>query len=161
MQADEIILLPARRPVQARSLRTRARLLDATIETLVEFGYAGAKTIMIAARAEVSQDALYRHFTSKLDLLGEALDRLLAWSRDQLKRGLAVDLEAETDLAGATFQHVWNVFSSKRLQAAFELYLAARTDHDLAQRIAPVIETPSIADHRAGARPVPRRRART
>ena len=129
-----------RHPVQARSQRTHIQLLDAAIDTLADDGYAGAKTTRIAARAGVSQGALYKHFPSKLDLFAAALKRLLTESRVQFTEGFEGDSNAETDRPGAVFQQIWEVFASRRLQAAFELYLAARTDRELAERIVPVIE---------------------
>jgi hypothetical protein len=37
-------------------------------------------------------------------------------------------------------QQLWTVFQQPRLEAAFELYVAARTDAELARRLAPVSE---------------------
>ena len=140
MEPLEIPRTPARRPSQARSLRTRARLLEATVEALVELGYAGAKTTEIADRAGVSQGALYKHFPTKLDLLDEALAHLLSRLRRRFDDQFSSDPERETDPAGAVFRHMWSVFTSAELQAGFELYLAARTDAALAERVVPVIE---------------------
>ena len=140
MQAAEATRAATRPPVQARSQRTRERLLEAAIQALVEFGYAGAKTNGIAARAEVSQGALYKHFPTKLDLLEAALAHVLSESRDRFARAIRADAEAESDPAGAVFRHLWDVFASPELQAAFELYLAARTDRDLAARVVPIVE---------------------
>lgn len=151
MQSLDVARRPAPRPVQARSHRTRARILETTVEVLFELGYAGAKTNLIAERAGVSQGALYRHFPTKLDLLEAALADVLAEARDRFRQAFARDPRAEEDPAGAAFRHLWDLFGSPPLQGAFELYQAARTDRALAQRVAPL-----IADHRsrvvAGAR---------
>ena len=133
-------------PVQARSQRTRAKILEAATEVLFEVGYAGAKTPLIAERAGVSQGALYRHFPTKIDLLAEALAEILAGARDRFVRAFERDSEAAVDPAGAAFRHLWDVFVSPPLQGAFELYQAARTDPALAARVGPI-----IADHRARA----------
>lgn len=55
---------------------TRARLLEAALELLLERGYRGATTRAIAQRAGVNEVTLFRHFGSKRALLREALDRL-------------------------------------------------------------------------------------
>ena len=55
MQALEADRRTAPRPVQARSHRTRAKILEATTQVLFEVGYAGAKTPLIAERAEIER----------------------------------------------------------------------------------------------------------
>ncbi|MEM7412393.1 MAG: TetR/AcrR family transcriptional regulator [Myxococcota bacterium] len=140
MEALDTSPAAARRPVQARSQRTRARLLGACIDVLAQSGYAGATTTAIADAAAVSQGALYKHFPSKLDLLEAALFQVLADARAHFATAFARDRDARTDAAGAVFRHLWDVFTSPQLQAAFELYLAARTDPDLALRVVPIIE---------------------
>ncbi len=129
----------APKPVQARSLRTRAKLLDATVDALVELGYAGASTTAIAKRAGVSQGALYKHFPTKPQLLEAALAHLFAQLIADFDRGFAADESVLSDPIAAAFRHLWEVFASAKLQAAFELYLAARTDGQLADAIAPVL----------------------
>ena len=52
----------APRRVQERSLATKAALLDAAIESLVERGYAATTTIETARRAGVSRGAQLHHF---------------------------------------------------------------------------------------------------
>ena len=50
-------------------------ILDAALDTFVEFGYHGALMETIAERAEVTKPILYRHFPSKRDLLLAIVDR--------------------------------------------------------------------------------------
>lgn len=61
---------------------TRERLLDAAGEVIEERGYAGASVLAVADRAGVAAGTLYRHFSSKEELLVEffrvACDRELA-----------------------------------------------------------------------------------
>ncbi|MEU6996251.1 TetR/AcrR family transcriptional regulator [Streptomyces sp. NPDC046465] len=57
----------------AHGYPTRARLLDAAEHLLRERGLAGATTKAIAADAQCSEAALYKHFTGKVDLLGALL----------------------------------------------------------------------------------------
>src|SRR6202008_2095778 len=61
-----------------RRAATRRRLLDATIETLVESGYSRTSTLEVQARAGVSRGALLHHFASRADLLISAVDHLIA-----------------------------------------------------------------------------------
>jgi AcrR family transcriptional regulator len=51
-----------------RGDRTRARLIDATLATVGEVGYARASTRAIAQRAGVAEGTIYRHFPDKTAL---------------------------------------------------------------------------------------------
>jgi len=128
---------PSHFPSQARSVATRARLLAAAIDALVSNGYAGASTTSIAKRAQVSQGALFKHFPSKHALLGEALQQLFTELVEEFRQKLARD--ARPDRLGAAVGILWVIFCSPKLQAAFELYLAARTDAELAALVTPVL----------------------
>ena len=132
---------PLSPPSQARSIATRARLLTAAVEALVAEGYAGASTTNIAKRAKVSQGALFKHFPSKHALLGDALQQLFTELVEDFRGRLVRDQRA--DRLGAAIRILWDIFCSPTLQAAFELYLAARTDRELAS-----IVTPVLAAHR-------------
>jgi AcrR family transcriptional regulator len=122
-----------------RRAETRARLLAATQAALVERGYAGATTTAICRRAGVSQGALFKHFASKGELLAATAEQLFAHLidayRDELPR-----LAGVQDRAAAAVELLWGVFEDPRLLAAIELYGAARTDRELARRLAPVAE---------------------
>jgi AcrR family transcriptional regulator len=128
-----------RRTQEQRRAETRARLLAATQAALVERGYAGATTTEICRRAGVSQGALFKHFASKGELLAATAEALFAnlidAYRDSLPRLAGVE-----DRAAAAVELLWGVFEDARLLAAIELYAAARTDRDLAARLAPVAE---------------------
>ena len=125
-------------PIQARSIATREKLLEAAIEALVAEGYAGASTTRIAREAGVSQGALFKHFESKNALLAAALEALFTALvedfRDRLQRG-----HRGGDELSRAISILWRIFGSPRLQAAFELYLAARTDTALAGAIRPIL----------------------
>ena len=128
-----------RRTQEQRRSETRARLLAATQEALVERGYAGTTTTEVCRRGGVSQGALFKHFASKGELLAATAERLFAnlidAYRDSLPRLAGIE-----DRAAAAVQLLWDVFEDARLLAAIELYGAARTDRDLAARLAPVAE---------------------
>ena len=51
-----------------RGMRTRARLIEATIAVVAEVGYARASTRAIAQRAGVAEGTIYRHFPDKTAL---------------------------------------------------------------------------------------------
>ena len=136
---------PSSRPIARRPRRTQAErrqttrrsLLDAAIESLVDAGYAGLTTTEVCRRAGVSQGALFKHFATKAELVAATAEHLFANLIDTFRAGLP-PLDAATDRAAVVVQQLWTVFQQPRLEAAFELYVAARTDADLAVRLAPV-----------------------
>jgi AcrR family transcriptional regulator len=110
------------RAVQARSVATRAALLDAALESLVARGYAATTTVEIARRAGVSRGAQLHHFPTKAELLTAAVEHLL-------DRRLAEDrLDAAADL-------LWTMFTGPAFVAWVELWIAARTDPELAAAV--------------------------
>ena len=124
-----------RRTQQARREATRGKLLDATIEVLVELGYARLTTIEVAKRAGLSQGALFTHFATKAELLGAAVEHLFP--------RLIQDYRARFDAAGgdrvaAAVELLWGMYQRPELQAAIELYVAARTDAELRATLARV-----------------------
>jgi AcrR family transcriptional regulator len=128
---------PARRSQPQRRAATRARLLTATQAALVEHGYAGTTTTEVCRRAGLSQGALFKHFASKGELLASTAEQLFAHLIDAYRDGLP-RLAGVQDRAEAAVQLLWEVFEDARLVAAIELYAAARTDRELACRLAPV-----------------------
>jgi AcrR family transcriptional regulator len=65
-----------RRTQAERRTVTRAKVLTATIDCLVEHGYANTSTRHIAKRAGMTVGALQHHFASKADLMAAALQTL-------------------------------------------------------------------------------------
>jgi AcrR family transcriptional regulator len=128
-----------RRSQLERRTETRARLLGATQTALVERGYAGTTTTEVCRRAGVSQGALFKHFASKGELLAATAERLFGGLIDAYRDEMP-NLAGVQDRAEAAVRLLWGVFEDPRLLAAIELYGAARTDRELAQRLAPVAE---------------------
>ena len=54
----------------------RARLLEATVECLVERGFSGTSTTIVSERAGVSRGAQLHHFPTKNDLVVAAVEHL-------------------------------------------------------------------------------------
>ncbi len=112
-----------------RRAATQAKVLDATVEALVTVGYAGTSTPEICRLAGVSQGALFRYWPTKGALLADAAAHLLgrvttAYEQAFVGRGGVGAREA--------LEALWDTYRQPDLQAAMELYVAARTDPDLA-----------------------------
>src|SRR5260221_5953144 len=74
----------------------RQRILDADFRTFLEHGYAGASTLEIATRAQVSKRELYSHFKDKADLFAAGIKGRTASMRVPLT---SPDLSDRTALA--------------------------------------------------------------
>jgi AcrR family transcriptional regulator len=129
---------PVERPRQARSMATRARLLDAAIDTLVARGYGALTTTEIGRRAGLSQGALFRHFATKADLVGATAEHLFAALIADFRAGFAA-AAAQGGRLGVALAQLAKSFAEPRLLAALELYTAARSDRVLRERLAPVL----------------------
>ncbi|MGE6760251.1 TetR/AcrR family transcriptional regulator [Corallococcus interemptor] len=128
---------PARRTQAERRESTRRKLLDATIETLVEQGYARLTTVEVAKRAGVSQGALFTHFETKEELLAVAVEHLFPRLIQDFLAGVGARPSGR-DRVGAAVDMLWAAYQRPELQAAIELYVAARTSPDLQKALAAV-----------------------
>ena len=81
-------------PQADRSRAMRARLLEATVELLVERGFAGTSTTLVSERAGVSRGAQLHHFPTKNDLVVAAVEHLTERRGEELAAAFA-ELSAE------------------------------------------------------------------
>lgn len=127
--------LPKRRTQRERKQATVARLIDATIGSIAEVGYARTSVGEICRRSGVSRGGLFRHFDSRLSLVVAAAEevagRHLTVVRRRLAREPGGDVRATLLLMRERHRDEVNV-------VWFELLVAARTDRDLRERLAPV-----------------------
>jgi AcrR family transcriptional regulator len=63
---------------------TRERLLRAALDLYTTTGFLGTTTPALAARAGVAEGTIYRHFSSKEQLLNEAHRRAHSWALETL-----------------------------------------------------------------------------
>lgn len=121
-----------RRTQEERSAETRARLLDATIASLVEVGYAGTTTTVVCERAGVSRGAQVHHFPRKQDLVVAAVAHLAARRAAELRaKAEALTVAAGSDRLEALLDQITEAFGGPLFDAALELWVAARTDAEL------------------------------
>ena len=129
---------PARRSQAERRTETRARLLDATIELLIEVGYAGTTVRAVTERAGVSQGAQSHHFPHRVDLVASAFERLAeARIIRYSERAESLDEDRATRLR-LLLDLLWEDFSSELFTVAAKLWVAAADDHELRERLIPV-----------------------
>lgn len=118
-----------RRTQEERSSATREKLLDATVECLIELGYGGTTTTEIVRRAGVSRGAQVHHFRTKAELVRSAVAHL-ATKREQELRSEFATLR-RGDVSGA-IDLLWSGYAGPLFAAVLELIVAARTDDELA-----------------------------
>jgi AcrR family transcriptional regulator len=117
--------------VQQRSLATQQRLLEATIDCLVEYGWSGATTTVIAERAGVSRGAQLHHYPTRAALVMAAVEHLAERRAAEIRAEAAlldVDprrrIDRVVDMLAAAF-------TGPLFVAALELWVAGRTDPEL------------------------------
>lgn len=115
---------------QDRSTRTQEALLAATIDCLVDYGYAGTTTRLVADRAGVSRGAQTHHYPTKGDLVLAAIERLFDAHLSEFAATFeAVPLERRT--LDRAVEVLWEVVSGPTYAAVLEVVVAARTDDEL------------------------------
>lgn len=125
---------PTGRPLQQRAIDTRAALLDAAIDCLVERGYAATTTIETARRAGVSRGAQLHHFPTKAELMTAAVERLLERRVDEFRKAF-VDVPPGPGRLERAIDVLWSMYESSCFVAVAELWIAARTDPELASAV--------------------------
>lgn len=127
-----------RRTQDQRRTETRGRLLDATIDCVAEYGYAGATTRRIAERADVSVGAVTHHFQYRVDLVAAAVEELVR-RRLLALRAAYDDLPENTHLrVRAVLDLLWDDFSSPLFTVMVKLWIAAGDDTELYERMVPL-----------------------
>lgn len=125
-----------RRTQAERRATTRAALIQATIDCLVELGHAGTTTQEVQQRAGVSRGALTHHFAAKSDLLLAAVDQLYAEFSASI-RAAAQALPAGPERVRPAIELLWQRFDGPLFVASMQLWNAARTDPDLRAALLP------------------------
>jgi AcrR family transcriptional regulator len=128
---------PSRTPNAERSLTTRTRLMEATVECLAELGWSGTTTTVVAERAGVSRGAQLHHYPSKAALVVAAIEHLATLRRDELRR-TADTLPAGPNRTPAVLELVAKYHTGPLFTAALEVWVAARTDPSLREALVPV-----------------------
>jgi AcrR family transcriptional regulator len=124
-----------RTPQQERSRATQQRLLEATLTCLVEHGWSGTTTTLIASKAGVSRGAQLHHYPTKAALVLAAVEHLAQRRADEIRVEAAAlprpRLDHAIDLLTAAFTGPLYV-------AALEVWMAARTDPALRAALVPL-----------------------
>jgi AcrR family transcriptional regulator len=127
--------VPTRVPQQERSRATQRRLLEATVDCLVEHGWSGTTTTLIASKAGVSRGAQLHHYPTKAALVLAAVEHLSMRRAEEIRSEAATlppgDIDRVIDLLAAAFTGPLYV-------AALEVWVAGRTDPALRAALVPL-----------------------
>lgn len=124
-------------PQEERTRVMRARLLEATVDCLVERGFAGTSTTLVSERAGVSRGAQLHHFPTKNDLVVAAVEHLTEKRGAELAAA-AARLPQGRRRTRAVLEMLADHFTGAVFSAALELWVAARTDETLLAAVSPL-----------------------
>lgn len=129
---------PTRRTQEERRAQTRAKLLDATVASLREVGYAATTTREVAQRAGVSSGAMTHHFPRRSDLVVAAVAQLTE-ERVAAMRVAAERLPAAREARlRALLDLLWADFSGPIFAVFVKLWIAADDDEELYEQMVPL-----------------------
>ena len=119
-----------------KSLRTRKRILDAAMKLFAERGYNASSNADVAEAAGLTRGAMLYHFPTREDLVEAAIDHI-QMRRTEAFESAARDQQTHGDATDQAIDAYWELLHQAPFRAFAELEAVARTDPDLARRIAP------------------------
>lgn len=130
MTATDSVTSPQGGTRQDRSRQTKQRLLDATIDSIIEVGYARTSMQELCTRAGISRGAQLHHFPTKEKLMAAAVVQL--GEKQLAHAGKVADRQPPgVDRVDVVLDQLVRGFSGRLAQAILELWIAARTDPEL------------------------------
>jgi AcrR family transcriptional regulator len=140
-----------RGPNAVRRAATRAKILDAAVRCLAEFGYAATSTLLVASLAKVSRGSLLHQFPTRVDLI-LAVAEHAARAQGAFIRERTLSRPPGRDRFVGGVDAVWAALARPEAIALTEIMLAARSDPELAERYPGFAAAVEAAMHRARGR---------
>jgi|SRR3954449_1947979 AcrR family transcriptional regulator len=128
----------SRRSQAERSAATREALLDATLECLVEDGYAKTTTARVAERAGLSRGAHLHHFQTRDTLLAAAADHLTRRRGEHLSTAVDALPASGPDRIAQGLDLIFDSYNNPLYQATLDLWTHGRTDEELRGHLVPI-----------------------
>jgi AcrR family transcriptional regulator len=116
----------------------RARLLDATIESLTEHGYAATTLRAVAARADVSSGAMTHHFPRRVELVAAAIENLADQRVATLRPRIEKLSGGHSERVRGLLDLLWEDLSGPLFTVFVKLWVAAQDDPELYERMIPL-----------------------
>ncbi len=127
-------MTPPRRTQAERRASTRARILTCTADSLLERGYAATTISEIQERAGMARGTVQHHFPTRAELLIAAITHVVDARLEKFRREAEL-LPPDQDRMQAVVDLAWRDLNSPAFFTALELWVAARTDADLRERL--------------------------
>jgi AcrR family transcriptional regulator len=131
---------PIRRSRSERTADSRQLILDATLDCLLENGYARTTTLTIQARAGISRGRLLHHFPSREGLLVAACQHLASTHLAELRNWVTLSMreyQSDVERVHRAIELFWATFEQRYFWGSVELWTAARTDARLRATLLP------------------------
>lgn len=126
-----------RRSQEERRAATRAKILNAAVECLLERGYADTTVGEVQHRAGLARGTLLHHFPTKVDLIVAAMTHLAEERIARFQREAELVAPDQSRLV-ALVEVAWRDLNSPTFFTGLELWVAARTDPELRDVLIPV-----------------------
>ena len=140
-----------RGPNAERRAATRAKIMEAAVRCLAEFGYAATSTPLVARLAKVSRGSLLHQFPTKVDLmLGVA--EYASKARGAIVREKLAPYPDGPERFVRGVDAVWTSLQAPAAIALMEITIATRSDPELAERYPQFAIDQEAALHRARGR---------
>lgn len=136
------------RTQQQRREETVARLLQASIDTIIEVGYARASAAVITKRAGVSVGALFRHFETMGDFMAATAYEVLRRQLETFTKQVA-EIPADRPALPAALTILRDITAGSTNAVLYELMVAARIDEKLKETLQNVLGQYSAKIHDA------------
>ncbi|RRQ29727.1 TetR/AcrR family transcriptional regulator [Rhodococcus sp. Eu-32] len=140
-------MVTAREPKQDRSRATRQRLLEATIDSLSEHGWAATTVGVVAERAGVSRGATQHHFPTREDLITAALDSMFD-TRMENAQAETTPVPPGPERTKAVVERLVEYYTGPQFKAALQVWTAAAADPEMRARVLPLEEKFGRVAHR-------------
>jgi len=119
-----------------KSLRTRARILDAAMRLFAEVGYHAATNALIADAAKLTRGAMLYHFATREELVEAAIAYIDLERAKLFEQAAAAPPAPGTDAAEHAIDAYWALLHEVPFIAFADLEAAARTEPMLRERLA-------------------------
>jgi AcrR family transcriptional regulator len=118
-----------------KSLRTRARILDAALRLFAQIGYHAATNAVIADASNLTRGAMLYHFATREELVEAAVAHIQLHRARLFEQAASAPAPAGVDAAEHAIDVYWSLLHELPFVAFAELEAAARTDPMLNQRL--------------------------
>ncbi len=127
------------KPQQVRAEKTRQKLIDATIECLAKYGYAGSQLGLISDLAGVSRRPRQYYFPTRTSLMTEVWHEIRR--RDDATFSSLIDSSHSLDfIVELIVDAAIEKYKTSQYLADLHLKLAVRSDEELAAELLPHME---------------------